>query len=365
MENRVYKPPACHSHLEILNTRRGNSATDIESYGAGSPGYSSLKRNSEEPLHHRNDGNCDVETSRDVNANINKIQQDEAQLTRRNLALFNKMTTGEVPGDESESTLLEFTTQTTTIKSKSASATMSSFANKAYKNGILPPYNSKPPTNLDERYEQAVKSRETASPTVAEYGSYVRTLPRAFNELARGNKALPHIAGEYRGPGGNMGKARLQCAYGGAALVYARNKALALIRKPDPLGRAEITTFATDGKIIDFFAHYAAQGNDDKLKYHQYPIGSCVLTASPYGFKDGWRQLQNQQDYAREQSYSLRDYLVNYWQAREGIASSISLESGRIGDLSKTRHESWQKTQTIQEGVAQEEIKTAEMVDID
>lgn len=177
--------------------------------------------------------------------------------------------------------------------------------------------------------------------------------------------ALPHIAGEYRGPGGNMEKARLQCAYDGAALVYARNKTLALIRKPDPLGRAEITTFATDGKIIDFFVHYAAQGNDDKLKYHQYPIGSCVLTGSPYGFKDDWRQLQNQQDYAREQSYSLSDQLVNYWQAREGIASSISPESGRIGDLSKTRHESWQKTRTIQEGVAQEEIKTAKMVDID
>lgn len=182
-----------------------------ESYVTGSPGYSTLKRDSEEGsppsqvrqskldsahmegllpakrtclveqilLWQRNinsDGNCDVETSRDVNANINKIQQDEAQLTRRNLALFNKMTTGEVPGDESESTLPEFTTQTTTIKSKSASATMSSFANKGYKNGILPPYNSKPPTNLDERYEQAVKSRETASPTVAEYGSYLRTL---------------------------------------------------------------------------------------------------------------------------------------------------------------------------------------------
>lgn len=37
---------------------------------------------------------------------------------------------------------------------------------------------------------------------------------------------LPHLAGEWKSPSGNMGKARLQSSYDGAALVYARNQAL-------------------------------------------------------------------------------------------------------------------------------------------
>lgn len=151
--------------------------------------------------------------------------------------------------------------------------------------------------------------------------------------------ALPHIAGEYKGPGGSMEKVRLRRTYDGAALVYARNKALELIGEPDPLGHAKITTFATDGKTIDFFAHYAAWGDDGKLKYHQHPIKPCVLTNSPFQFKDGWRQLRNQQDHAREQSYALRDKLVNYWQAREGMVSSTPPKSGRIGNLHETRYE--------------------------
>lgn len=379
------------------------------------------------------DGNRNVEADIDVNDNTNKIEQDQAQLTRRNLALFNKMTTEEGTGDALESALLESTGQTTTTKMKSTSTTRSGFAIAAYQNGILPLYHSKPPTNLNERHKRASSSRGTASPTVSEYERYVRTLPMAFNELARGNKVsrklqkdydddesyhpafnqpftgfpknvglnnglsppqpdfieglgivefqpfpiehvsgavlykdnplstvLPHIAGEYKGPTGCMENARLQCSYDGAALVYARNKALVLIGKPDPLGHAKITTFATDGNTIEFFAHYVARGDDGKLKYHQYRIGSCFLTSSHCGFKDGWRQLQNQQDYAREQSYALRDQLVNYWVAREGIASSTPISS-RIENLNDSRLEPWDKTRTgLQEGV-REDLEGIEM----
>lgn len=467
MEGRVHKPRGCHSRLEILVTSQENPAADIESNSAGmhtnsvfiiqSARHTNLERDSVEGTtpsqarkrqleaastgdllpakrtrlaeqispaillwqrHIDSDWNCNVEADSDVNDNTNQIQQDQAQLTRRNLALFNKMTTEGGAGDALESALLDSTAQSPTIKTKSTSTTMSRFANTAYKNGILPPVNSKPPTNLSEIHKRAASSCGTASPTVSEYDNYVETLPRALNKLARGNKvakrlqkdydddesyqpafnqpftgfpkdvglnnglsppqpdfieglgmvnfepfpiehvsgavlykdnlfstALPHIAGEYKGPTGSMENARLQCAYDGAALVYARNKALALIGKPDSLGHAKITTFATDGKTMEFFAHYAAQGGDGKLKYHQYPIGSCFLTNSPDTFKGGWRQLRNQQDYAREQSYALRDQLVNYWRAREGIASSTP-RSCRIGDLNGARLEPWQKTRT-------------------
>ncbi|OBT54957.1 hypothetical protein VE04_03478 [Pseudogymnoascus sp. 24MN13] len=479
MEGRAHKPRSCHFHLEVLNTSPRNLAADVESNSAGLPiGHiecSSVEQDSVEgttssqtrkrqleaasardflpakrtrlaerisPVilawqrHIYSDGNRTVEADTDVYDNTNKTEQDQAQLTRRNLALFNKMTTGEGTGDALESALLESTGQTTTTKMKSTSTTRSGFANAAYQNGILPPDHSKPPTNLNERHKLASSYRRTASPTVSEYERYVRTLPMAFNELARGNKvsrklqkdydddesyhpafnqsftgfpkdvglnnglsppqpdfieglgiaefqpfpiqhvsgavlykdnplstALPHIAGEYKGPTGCMENARLQCSYDGAALVYARNKALALIGKPDPQGHAKITTFATDGKTIEFFAHYAARGDDGKLKYHQYPIGSCFLTTSHYGFKDGWRQLQNQQDYAREQSYALRDQLVNYWVAREGIASSTP-RSFRIEDLNQTWLESWDKIQTGLEEGAREDLRGTGMRNI-
>ncbi|KFY50616.1 hypothetical protein V496_09272 [Pseudogymnoascus sp. VKM F-4515 (FW-2607)] len=468
MDDKVHKPRPCHSHLEICNTSQGNPVADIVSNSVDIPigcrGRSSERGSIEgttpsqarkrqlEPAstgdflpakrtrlsdqispaillwqqHINTDGNNDVEADSSTNDNTNKIQRYQAQLTRRNLALFTKMTIEEGTGDKLGSALLESTIQTPTTKTKSTSATMSSFSYATHKNGILPPFNSKPPTNLSERHKLAASSREMASPTVTEYDRYVRTLPKAFNRLSRASKvikklqkgydddenyqpafneaftgfpkdvgfnnglsppqpdfieglgvaefepfpiehvsgavlykdnplstALPHIAGEYKGPEGNMEKARVQCAYNGAALVYARNKALVLIGKPDPPGHAEITTFATDGKNIDFFVHYVVPGGDGKLVYHQYPIGSCVLTNSPHGFKDGWKQLRNHQDYARMQSYILRDQLVSYWEAKEGIVSSTPRSWG-IWDCNDTRLEPLDKTRTGPDGVRED-----------
>ncbi|OBT99654.1 hypothetical protein VE01_02149 [Pseudogymnoascus verrucosus] len=479
MEGRVHKPGACHSHFEILSTSQGDQAANVDSNSAGLPtdyrDRSSVERHSVEGTtpsqarkrqleaastgdmipakrtrlaeqispaillwqrHFNSDENLKVEANTDANDNTNKIEHDQAQLTRRNLVLFNKITAEDGTGDALKSALLGSTDQTSTTEMESTSTTRSGFAIAVYHNGVLLSYHSKPPTNLNEIHKQASSSRGTASPTVSEYERYFRTLPMAFNELARGNKVsrklqkdydddegyhpafkqaftgfpknvglndglsppqpdfieglgmsefqpfpiervsgavlyednpfstvLPHIAGEYKGPMGCMENARLQCSYDGAALVYARNKALALIGKPDPQGHAKITTFATDGEIIEFFAHYAARGDDSKLKYHQYPIGSFFLTGSHYGFKDGWRQLRNQQDYAREQSYALRDQLVNYWVEREGIASSTP-RSFCIEDLNETRLEFWDKTQTEIEERAREHLRGIEIGNI-
>lgn len=49
-----------------------------------------------------------------------------------------------------------------------------------------------------------------------------------------GSLALPHLAGEWKGRGKDMEEARLQSAYDGAALVYARNQALSYLGKSDP-----------------------------------------------------------------------------------------------------------------------------------
>ncbi|KAF3768389.1 hypothetical protein M406DRAFT_71412 [Cryphonectria parasitica EP155] len=99
--------------------------------------------------------------------------------------------------------------------------------------------------------------------------------------------ALPHLAGEWKGPLRSKG-ATLQSAYDGASLVYARNQALLYLGTPDPSGHAQVTTFTTDSTVLNQFAHYARPSSIDSTpKYHQYPIKSTLLTDSYQGFKDG------------------------------------------------------------------------------
>ncbi len=56
---------------------------------------------------------------------------------------------------------------------------------------------------------------------------------------------LSHLAGEWKGPRGDMVEASLQARYDGAALVYVRNNAVAYLQTPDPPGHANVTTYST------------------------------------------------------------------------------------------------------------------------
>ncbi|KAK3317388.1 hypothetical protein B0T19DRAFT_290949 [Cercophora scortea] len=134
---------------------------------------------------------------------------------------------------------------------------------------------------------------------------------------------LPQLAGEWKGRGKNMEEARLQSAYNGAALVYARNQALSSIGKPDSPGHAEVTTFTTDGTSLNFLAHYATPSEDGTLEYHQYPYASTTLKKYQ-GFKDGRRGLRNEQDHARKQSYTLRDQLKEHWKRRRDALQPVA-----------------------------------------
>ncbi|KAK0621575.1 hypothetical protein B0T17DRAFT_508911 [Bombardia bombarda] len=284
----------------------------------------------------------------DSDGGDNGQQLKRARLTRKNLAGFNKM------------------------GKKGTSKTMASST----------PVSSKPPENLEDIRERAVRSRATASPTEPEYRRYVNRVEVAPNEatmvvevsgqllkkyddegynqvfnqaftgfpkdvgfnnglsapqpdfveglamrefrpfpvdehvggavLYKDNPyslTLPHLVGEWKGPGKDMAEAKLQNAYDGAALVYARNQALSYIGKPDPPGHAEVTTFTTDGTNLNLYAHYAALSADGTLEYHQYLIKSTSLIDSHQGLKDGRRGLRNEQDHARKQSYAIRDQL--------------------------------------------------------
>ncbi|KAK0637393.1 hypothetical protein B0T17DRAFT_475825, partial [Bombardia bombarda] len=124
---------------------------------------------------------------------------------------------------------------------------------------------------------------------------------------------LPHLAGEWKGPGGDMREVTLQSGYDGAALVYARNQALTYQGKSDPPGHASITTFTTNGTHLNFYAHYATPARDGTLEYHQFPIKSTNLVNSHGEHKEGRRGLRNEQDHAKRQSQALRDQLKEHY----------------------------------------------------
>ena len=313
-------------------------------------------------------------------------QLKRSRLTRKNLALFDKMGKKKVPDstDESGST-------------KTTSTTTSGFVEKAYKNNILHPHHSKPPTNSENIRERHAGSRKTASPTEPEYKRYANNIGKAGNEatmvvevsghmlknyddsgyqrafnraftglpkdvgfnnglsapqpdfieglekqeyrpfpvadhvsgaaLYKGDPyslALPHLAGEWKGPDGNMREAELQSAYDGAAMVYARNQALAYMGKADPPGHAEVTTFTTNGTNLNFYSHYAMKSEDGTVEYHQYAHASANVMDTQPGHNDGRRGLRNTQDHARDQSYALRDQLKEHWKQQRSTLPSIT-----------------------------------------
>lgn len=115
---------------------------------------------------------------------------------------------------------------------------------------------------------------------------------------------LPHIAGEWKRKGGNLEDAEFQAAHAGAAMVYARNQALAYIGRPDPPGVAQVLTFCLDGTFLRIFAHYAATENG-RTEYHQYTVKEMGILYTFEGFEEGRRWLRNMQEYAEKQSIAL------------------------------------------------------------
>ena len=144
---------------------------------------------------------------------------------------------------------------------------------------------------------------------------------------------LPHLAGEWKGPGKDMRLAQTQAAYDGACMVYSRNKALSFLNNPDPAGYAHVQTFTTDGTILNTFAHYSSE-SQGQVKYHQCLTSSSVLILSYEDFKTGRRRLRNLQDNAKETSEKLRDELKKRWSAnhRSSVAPSVPAKTADVTD---------------------------------
>lgn len=131
--------------------------------------------------------------------------------------------------------------------------------------------------------------------------------------------ALPHLAGEWKGPGNNMDQAALQSAYDGAALVHSRNEALAYLGTPDPAGHAAVLTVTTDGRAVNVFGHHVVAPptrGDHRPQYHQYRLTAAHMDESYDDFKKGRKHLRNAQDFARDQASLLRGQLQDYWKTR-------------------------------------------------
>ncbi|KAK0655252.1 hypothetical protein B0T16DRAFT_307406, partial [Cercophora newfieldiana] len=317
-------------------------------------------------------------------ARTTQLTSGLARLTRKNLALFDKMGKKNKALDSKD-------------ESKTTSTTTSGFDIKAHKNGILLFPSSKTPTNHKTRRERNARSRGTASPTETEHRGFVKRIQNAGNEATvvaemgmllkvyededytrafnraftgfpkdvgfnnglsapqpdfvegsrmqeydpfpvdeyvsgavlyeddRCSVTLPQLAGEWEGPDGSIKEAELQSSYDGAALVYARNEALSYLGKSDPPGHAEVTTFTTDGTNLHFYSHYAAETEDKTLKYHQYLDASYNLMKFDE-YKNGRRHLRNIQDDAKDQSYALRDQLKEHWKQQRSIVHPVAEE---------------------------------------
>ena len=123
-----------------------------------------------------------------------------------------------------------------------------------------------------------------------------------------GGKAviLPHLAGILRLESDSRQEAMARSAYAGAALVYVRSRALALLGIPDRSNQAVISTFITDGTTVEVFAHYAVPAPESgKMVYHQYSIASSGLTSSVEDLEKGRRMLKNLQRYSRQKALEL------------------------------------------------------------
>ncbi|KAK0655532.1 hypothetical protein B0T16DRAFT_451193 [Cercophora newfieldiana] len=311
----------------------------------------------------QNDSDIDDAEPQAKRARTTLPTSEPAPLTRKNLALFNKMGKEKSSDPSNDSG--------TTGTTKTISTTSPGFADKARENGIFHSLVSRAPLDLEEIHRQLPKRRMTASPPKSVYEDYahaVKTAPnegykKAYNQaftrypkdvgFNNGLSApqpdfvegveeeeyhpfpigthvpstvlykdkdfsvtLPHIAGEWKRPGGDMGQAELQSRYDGAALVYARNQALSYMGKSDPFS---IITFTTDGTTLKLFAHHATLSKKGTLEYHQYPIKKIDLVQSYEGYKEGRRLLRNAQDRAREQSHALKDQLKEYYEQQEEV----------------------------------------------
>lgn len=107
-----------------------------------------------------------------------KGRRTRAPLTRKNLAIFDKM------AKERETSPIAAPHESTDDSSptKTTSTAPSGLAGRAWLNGILHPPYSQPPANLEDLRDIFARSRRSASPTESAHGRYVHKFEAALNQ---------------------------------------------------------------------------------------------------------------------------------------------------------------------------------------
>jgi hypothetical protein len=178
-------------------------------------------------------------------------------------------------------------------------------------------------------------------PDFAEGLEYPEFLPVPVDEQLAGavvqndnprSLVLPHLAGEWKGSGRDMDEAQRQAAYDGAAMVSGRNEALMMMGQTDPPRHAEVTTFATDGKQLNYYTHYATMSKAGTLQYHQYQFASENVKDSHEGHNKGRRALRNHQQRAMDNSYAMQKKLTEHWENQQR-GDPLCVDEGNEGEV--------------------------------
>ena len=125
--------------------------------------------------------------------------------------------------------------------------------------------------------------------------------------------AMPKICVEWKGPEGSLRQAEVQCAYDGALMVEAAQKANEFVGKPDAefFDHTQALTIAINGEDMRLYINHATL-TDSGVQYHQYQVRANVPIGSKTQFKTTYKHVRNAQDWAGERAVKTRDELVTY-----------------------------------------------------
>lgn len=137
------------------------------------------------------DNDDDDPEPRTKRARATQPTSEPARLTRKNLALFDKM------GNSKKSSTHRDSDDSSATKS--LSTTVPGFDVRAYENGILDPRDSKPPKNLEDIRKRLAQTRTTASPPESVYEEYVDKIGEAPNEATVVVQTSRKLLKEYPG----------------------------------------------------------------------------------------------------------------------------------------------------------------------
>jgi hypothetical protein len=67
--------------------------------------------------------------------------------------------------------------------------------------------------------------------------------------------------------------------------------------------------------------HYAVKDSSGGIVYHQWPVTGTDIQLSHESFKTGRQQVRNLQDWTRENSYLLKEELLDHYKLSQAVGT--------------------------------------------